>query len=85
MLDFLKDFYQNVRNTLVWFVIYFLLQALIWIALAVLIVLYPQALVILASIFFFILSVVSIFLACVVMKYVRKLKKVKDLLSGDFK
>lgn len=85
MLDFLKDFYLNVRNTLVWFVIYFVLQAIIWVALAILVILYPQALVVLAAIFFFVLSVVSIFLACVVIKYVRKLKKVKDLLSGDFK
>jgi hypothetical protein len=85
MLDFLKDFYLNVRNTLVWFVIYFVLQAVIWVALAILVILYPQALVILAAIFFFILSVVSLFLAFVVIKYVKKLKKVKDLLSGDFK
>lgn len=85
MLDFLKDFYLNVRNTLVWFVIYFVLQAVIWVALAILVILYPQALVLLAAIFFFILSIVSLFLACVVIKYVKKLKKVKDLLSGDFK
>jgi len=55
-LDFLKDFYHNVRNTLIWFVVYFFLQAIIWIVLAVLILLYPQALYVLATVFFFILA-----------------------------
>ena len=85
MINVLKDFYQNVRNTLVWFVIYFFMQALIWIALAILILVYPQALYVLAAIFFFILSFVSFYFACVVIKYVRKLKNVKDMLSGGLK
>ncbi|KKQ79223.1 MAG: hypothetical protein UT02_C0044G0011 [Parcubacteria group bacterium GW2011_GWC2_38_7] len=82
-LDFLKDFYHNVRNTLIWFVVYFFLQAIIWIVLAVLILLYPQALYVLATVFFFILAVVSIYFACVVIKYVVKIKKLKDSLTGN--
>jgi hypothetical protein len=84
-LNFLKDFYQSVRNTLVWFVVYFLLQAIIWIALGVLILVYPQALYVLAAIFFFVLAVVSIYVGFMISRYVRKLKKIKSMLSGDFK
>jgi len=82
-LNFLKDFYHNVRNTFIWFVVYFFLQAIIWIALAILILVYPQALYVLAAVFFFILAIVSFYFACVVIKYARKIKKLKDALTGE--
>lgn len=82
-LNFLKDLYHNVRNTLVWFVVYFFLQAVIWVALAVLILVYPQSLYVLAAVFFFILAVVSIYFGGIVAKYAYKIKKLKDSLTGD--
>ncbi len=81
-LNFIKEFYLSVRNTLVWFVVYFMLQALIWAALAVLILVYPQALYVLAAAFFFVLAVVSIYFGCVIIKYARKLKKLKDTIDS---
>jgi|GEM_PF-1398375 len=77
-LNFIKDFYLSVRNTLVWFVVYFLLQAVIWVALAILILVYPQALYVLAAVFFILIAIVSLYFACVVIKYTRKLKGLKD-------
>lgn len=85
MMNILKDFYQNVRNTMVWFVVYFILQAAIWVALAVLVLIYPQFLTILAAIFFFVIAVVSLYFGCVIIKYVRKLKNVKDMITGNLK
>ena len=82
-MNFIKSFYDHVRNTLVWFVIYFILQAIIWALLGVLIMLYPQALFTLVIIFFFLLSAVSIYFAVLIARYVLKLKKIKELISFE--
>jgi len=79
-LEFLQSFYHHMRNALLWFAIYFLLQTIIWIALAILIWYYPQALFILVVIFFCVLAIVSLYFSIVVFKYVYKLKKLKDLI-----
>jgi len=81
-LNFIKEFYQSVRNTLVWFIVYFFLQAAIWAALAILILVYPQALYVLAAVFFFVLAVVSIYFGAVIIKYTCKLKKIKDTVDS---
>ncbi|MFH0780299.1 MAG: hypothetical protein V1928_05645 [Parcubacteria group bacterium] len=82
--NFLKHFYHHVRGTLIWFVVYFFLHAIIWSTLGVLIWLYPQALFVLASLFFFIITIVSLYFAILFIRYALKLKKIKDLLSGDW-
>jgi len=80
-LEFLENIYDHIRNTLVWFVVYFLVQAIIWIALAILIWLFPDALFILAIIFFVILALISLYFACMFIKYLRKLGKIKDFIK----
>lgn len=82
--NFLKHFYQHVHNSLVWLIVYFAFQTIILVALALLIWIYPQALFILISLLFLLLAVISIFLACIISKYVFKLKKVKNLLTGHW-
>ncbi len=82
-LNFVRDLYHSVRNTLIWFVVYFLLQAIIWVVLAFLILAYPQALRILVATFFFVFAVVSLYFAGIVIKYTRKLKKLKNNFTGD--
>lgn len=74
----IKEFYLDVRNTLVWFVVYFFLQAIIWIGVAVLIWLYPQTLQVLATIALVVLAVVSLYFGILFAKYAHKLKKLKD-------
>lgn len=82
-LNFLQSFYSHVRNTLLWFVIYFIIQTLIWVMLGILVLIYPQALFVLAVVFFFILAVVSLYFAILVARYVYKLKKLKNLISFE--
>lgn len=81
MMEFLEGFYQQIRNTLVWFVIYFIIQTVLLVALAILILIYPEALFILVAICFIGLAVVSLYFAAVFIKYTLKLKKIKDLLK----
>ena len=81
MLKSIESLYQHVRNTMVWFVLYFVLQTVIWITLAILILIYPQALFILFSCFFVLLSAISIYFALVAAKYAFRLKKLKDKIS----
>lgn len=80
-LNVLKDFYLHLRNTLVWFVVYFFIQAIIWLGLAALIWIYPQTLAILATIALVVLSVVSIYFGILFTRYACKLKKIKDIFS----
>ncbi|NQT49425.1 hypothetical protein HQ571_01895 [Candidatus Kuenenbacteria bacterium] len=80
MLKALDNLYHNVRNTLVWLVVYFALQVVLWVALAVLILIYPQALFILFSVFFVLLAALNVYLALIALKYSLRLKKLKDKL-----
>ncbi|MBU1132632.1 hypothetical protein KKC32_05320 [Patescibacteria group bacterium] len=77
---FLREFYHNVRNTFIWILLYFIVQALIWLALAVLVFMYPESLAILFGVFFVILSVVCIYSAILVSRYAMKLKALKDMI-----
>lgn len=81
MLKSLNALYGHVRNTLLWFFFYFILQTIIWITLAILILVYPQALFILFSVFFVLFAAISIYFALVTAKYAFKIKKMKDKLS----
>jgi hypothetical protein len=77
----LKDFYLQVRNTLVWFVVYFFAQAIIWITVAVLIWLYPQTINVLATIALAVLSLVSVYFGILFTRMVLKLKDLKDAIT----
>lgn len=81
MLNFLEHLYNHARNTMIWFIVYFVLQTLIWIALGVLVLIYPQTLFILVAVFFVLLAAVNIYLALIFVKFAYKLKKAKDLVK----
>jgi len=81
MFQFLEKFYEHSRNTLIWFIIYFVLQAVIWIALGILILIYPQTLFLLVSLFFILFAAVNIYFALIFLRYTWKLKQVKDALK----
>ncbi len=77
MLNFLENLYHHSRTTLMWFVVYFVIQTVIWISLGVLILLYPQTLFILVALFFVLFSAVNLYFAIVFASYFHKLKKLK--------
>lgn len=81
MLHFVENFYFHVRNTLVWFVVYFFIQAMIWIALGLLIIIYPQALFIIAAAFFVVLAGLNMYFVFLFIRYAMKLKKMYRLLQ----
>jgi len=81
MLKFLEHFYQNIRNTLIWFIVYFALQTIIWSALGAVILLYPAALFILVAIFFVLFAAVNLYFMALFIRYAVKLKNLKDLVS----
>ena len=81
MLNFLEHLYEHARNTLLWFIVYFFLQTLIWIALGILILLYPQTLFILVAVFFVLLAAINIYLSLIFIKFAYRLKKAKDLIK----
>ncbi|MBT5337833.1 hypothetical protein HN858_02865 [Candidatus Falkowbacteria bacterium] len=81
MLHFLEKFYQHTRNTLMWFIVYFVLQTVIWIALGVLVLVYPQTLFILFALFFVLIAAVNVYFAILFIHYFTKLKKLKDTLK----
>ncbi len=78
MLNFIEKFYHHSRTTLMWFVVYFIIQTAIWISLGVLILLYTQTLFILVALFFVLLAAVNLYFAIVFIAYFHKLKKLKD-------
>ena len=80
-LNVLKDFYLQVRNTLIWFVVYFFLQAIIWIAVAICVWVYPQTINVLATIALAVLAITSIYFGILFTRMVLKLKKIKDVIS----
>jgi len=80
-MELIEHLYHHVRNSLLWLTVYFFLQFGILIALAVLIWLYPQALFLLAVIFFCLLGAVSLYFAIIVLRYVLKVKKLHDLIK----
>jgi hypothetical protein len=79
-MNVLKEFYDHVRSTLVWAVVYLVAQTLIWVTLGILVLIYPEALAVLFGIFFLILAAVTCYVAIVVGGYLRKLKKIKNLI-----
>jgi hypothetical protein len=81
MLEFLDKFYRHIRNALLWFAIYFIVQALIWVALAILIWFYPQSLFLLVVIFFSVLALVSLYFGVVFLGFLLKVKKIKGYLK----
>ena len=80
-LNVLKDFYQQVRNTLVWFVVYFFAQAIIWITVAILVWLYPQTINVLATIALAVLAFISVYFGILFTRIVLKLKDLKDAIT----
>ena len=80
-LEFLENIYDHIRNTLVWFIVYFILQAFIWAVLAILIWIYPQALFVLVSIFFFVIAIVSLYFAIMFIGYLKKVRKFKNFIK----
>ncbi|MBI5077608.1 hypothetical protein HZB94_04480 [Candidatus Falkowbacteria bacterium] len=81
MLKFVEHFYHHVRNTIIWFVIYFALQTIIWVALGVVILMYPAALFILVAIFFVLFAAVNLYFMALFIRCAIKLKHLKDLVS----
>lgn len=77
-LNVIKEFYLQVRNSLVGLLVFFVLQGLILIALSVLIFLYPESLTILFGVFFGALALVSLYVAIMIARYTFKLKKLKE-------
>jgi len=61
-------------------VVYFFIQALIWVALALLIWMYPSALFMLVVIFFSLLALISLYFAFMLMGYLKKLHQIKKYL-----
>ncbi|HMB26435.1 MAG TPA: hypothetical protein VKP03_03380 [Patescibacteria group bacterium] len=82
MLNFLENLYQHTRNTLVWFIIYFALQTIIWVALGVLILLHPQTLFILVAVFFVLIAALNLYFGLLFIRYAIKLKKIKSHLDS---
>lgn len=76
--NFLKDFYESVRNSMAYTMMYFILMSIAWILLAVLIVLYPQALVLIFATVFSVFALIGFYFAFMVGKYLMKLKQIKD-------
>jgi hypothetical protein len=66
---------------LIWFIVYFALQTIIWSALGVVILLYPAALFILVAIFFVLFAAVNLYFMALFIRYAVKLKNLKDLVS----
>ena len=81
MFQRLHDLYRHLQNTLMWFVVYFILQTLIWIALATLIWFYPQALFVIVAIMFILLAIISLYFAIMFIRYAVKLKELKKLIK----
>jgi hypothetical protein len=81
MLHFLENFYHHVRSTLVWFIVYFVLQTIIWISLGVLVILFPQTLFILVALFFVFLAAINIYFALLFIRFAHKLNKLKGTLK----
>ena len=83
MLNIFQGLHAHIRNTLVWFIVYFIMQTIIWAAMAVLVILYPQTLFILVSVFFILLAALNIYLILIFARYLWKLRKLKNKLSFD--
>jgi hypothetical protein len=66
---------------LIWFIVYFALQTIIWSALGAVILLYPAALFILVAIFFVLFAAVNLYFMALFIRYAVKLKNLKDLVS----
>jgi hypothetical protein len=81
MFQRLHDLYRHLQNTLIWFVIYFILQTIIWIALAILIWFYPQALFVIVAVMFILLAIISLYFAIMFIRYAVKLKDLKKLIK----
>lgn len=81
MLKFLEHFYHHIRNTVIWFIIYFALQMIIWVALGVMILIYPATLFLLVAIFFVLFAAVNLYFMALFIRYAIKLKHLKDLIS----
>ena len=79
-VNFIEEIYLHLRNTILWFVIYLFLQAILWVALALLIWVYPQALFVLVSVFFVLIALISLYFAFLLIGYLRKLHKIKQYL-----
>ncbi len=81
MLHLVESLYSHARNTLIWFIIYFVIQMIIWAAMAALILIYPQTLFILVAVFFVLLAALNIYLALIFCKFLYKLKKAKSAMT----
>ncbi len=81
MIAFLENLYAHARNTLVWFIVYFILQAIIWTVMGVLVLIYPQILFVLMAIFFVLFGALNLYFMLIFIGYALKLKRIKDYLK----
>lgn len=82
-MEGLQGIYKSLRNALLSIFIYFILQAILLLAIGVLIVVYPFALIVLVSLFFLILAIMSLVIAWKVKCYHGRLKKIKEAVFGS--
>ncbi|MFA6537448.1 MAG: hypothetical protein WCT18_03545 [Patescibacteria group bacterium] len=80
MFNFLEQFHQSVRNTIIWFIVYFVLQAIVWLTMGILILIYPQTLFILVAIFFVIFAALNLYFMLIFIRYAIKLHRIKKFL-----
>lgn len=81
-MEALQNIYKNLRSSLLNLCIYFLLQAILFVLLAVLIVIYPFAAVLLFSLFLITLAIISLVVAIKVKKYHGGLRRIKEIIFG---
>jgi uncharacterized membrane protein HdeD (DUF308 family) len=81
-MEALQNIYKNLRNSLMSIFLYFLLQTILFVTLAILIVVYPFALVLFFAMFLIVLAIISLIIAIKVKKYHGGLKKVKEMILG---
>lgn len=77
-----QGIYKSLRNALLSIFIYFVLQTILLLAIGVLILVYPFALIILVAVFFFLLAIISLVVAWKVKCYHGKLKDIKKAIFG---
>jgi hypothetical protein len=75
----LDQLYRFIRKLLFEVLLYFVLQSLLLIVLAVVIVLYPYALNLMVSLFFVIMAAIGLYVAIRIGILFHKVKKVKDI------
>jgi hypothetical protein len=78
----LDKIYHFVRRLMFEFLIYFLLQSLLLIVLAIIILIFPYSLNVLVSLFFLVSALIGIYVVIRVAILFHKIKKLKDIVTG---